>query len=349
VASLRFLPLFLIPALTACGLLAQDWRLWLTPAFSFFVVPLLDQLAGDSPEGGAAAAAADIALGRAITCLYVPVQLAVLVLGVRAAAGAHWTPVQWAGAVLSTGLMSGGLGITIAHELVHRVEPRLRALGGVLLSSVCYGHFMVEHVHGHHTWVATPRDPSSARRGESAFRFYPRTVLGTFLSALVLEREHRAKRGKSFLHDRVLLTWLLTLAFAAAALSCGPRGLAFFLAQSVVAFSLLELINYVEHYGLSRRELSPGRYEGVDFTHSWDSRRIVSNIFLINLQRHSDHHKYPTRDFPALRFHETAPVLPAGYPVMLLLALCPPAWFRVMDRRLGATARSNSSATSSAL
>lgn len=332
--SLRFAAVFVIPALTAAGLLGQDRRLWLTPAFAFLAVPLMDRLFGDSPAAEAAASAADVALGRALTALYVPVQLALIAWGARLAAGGAWTPAQWLGAVLSVGIMTGGLGITIAHELIHRTEAPLRALGGVLLSSVCYGHFLVEHVHGHHTWVATPRDPSSARRGESAFRFYPRTVLGTFASALVLEREHRMKRGKPVLHDRVLLTWLLTFAFLLAALAAGPLGLLFFLLQSVVAFTLLELINYVEHYGLSRRELDPGRYEPVGFRHSWDSRRVMSNLFLINLQRHSDHHKHPTRDFPALRFHQEAPVLPAGYPVMLILALFPPLWFRVMDPRL---------------
>jgi alkane 1-monooxygenase len=114
----------------------------------------------------------------------------------------------------------------------------------------------------------------------------------------------------------------------------GWKGAFFFIAQSVVAIFLLEIINYVEHYGLLRQKNSNGSYEAIALHHSWDSRRIISNWFLINLQRHSDHHKYPTRDFTRLRFHDEAPTLPAGYPEMLILALIPPLWFSIMNKRI---------------
>ena len=224
---------------------------------------------------------------------------------------------------ISVGLYTGGIGITVAHELCHKREKLNRVLADLLLSSVAYTHFAIEHVRGHHFAVATLNDPASARRGESAYLFLPRTIVGSFLNACRLEI-------KAVLKGLVMTLAFLLLSFFVA----GVIGVVFFLIQSIVAIVLLELVNYVEHYGLVRRQLANGRYEVVNPQHSWNSSHLFSNLLLFNLQKHSDHHAAAHLPYTVLKHHEGAPQLVSGYPFMILLALVPPAWFRVMHKNL---------------
>jgi alkane 1-monooxygenase len=224
---------------------------------------------------------------------------------------------------------------------VHRRHRFERALGEILLASVSYTHFAIEHVHGHHRHVGTPHDPATARLGESFYRFLPRTVLGGVASAWRLEAERLARRGRGVLSpsNRMLrygLTQVLLypLVWAAA----GGTGVAVFAGQAFVAVSLLEVINYIEHYGLMRKEIAPGEYERIAPQHSWDSAYRLTNWMLINLARHADHHCLASKRYQSLELPSQAPQLPAGYGAMLLLALTPPLWFRVMNpRALAAT------------
>ena len=107
--------------------------------------------------------------------------------------------------------------------------------------------------------------------------------------------------------------------------------------QAVVGFSLLEVVNYMEHYGMLRQKVGVGerqRYERVDPTHSWNSNNIATNVLLYHLQRHSDHHANPTRRYQSLRDYEQSPVLPTGYAGMIVLSIVPAVWRRVMDPRV---------------
>ena len=121
----------------------------------------------------------------------------------------------------------------------------------------------------------------------------------------------------------------------------GRLGLALFVFQALVAIWQLELVDYIEHYGLTRRHLGEGKYEHIKPHHSWNAGHKATNWFLINLQRHSDHHWKPDRRFPLLQTYGTdeAPQLPFGYPVMTTLALVPPLWRRVMNPRVRAWRR----------
>ncbi len=220
------------------------------------------------------------------------------------------------------GLYTGGLGITVGHELCHKKELHLQLLADLLLASVCYQHFAVEHVRGHHYRVATHADPASARLGESAYAFWVRAVKDSFIHALEIDWK------------RVLWGVILSLIFALICFSYGIKVLIFFLMQSVIAFTLLELVDYIEHYGLSRKELNNGRFEKVRPIHSWNSSHIFSNGLLFNLQRHSDHHAAAHLPYSILKHHDEAPQLPSGYPGMILLALVPPLWFKVMDKKV---------------
>lgn len=237
--------------------------------------------------------------------------------------------------------MNGVIGITYAHELIHQPSRFEQFLGEVLLVLVGYGHWRVEHVYGHHRNVATPADPATSRRGESIFAFYGRSVVGSFVSAWGLERARLRRAGLAPLGPRNRLYWyaVATCALAAVAYAAGGTLAAVaFISQGVVAFSSLEIINYVEHYGLTRRELAPGRYEPTRPKHSWNAGQRVSNALLINLARHSDHHATASRRYQILRTFDddAAPQLPHGYATMFLIALVPPLWFAMMNARVDA-------------
>jgi alkane 1-monooxygenase len=201
---------------------------------------------------------------------------------------------------------------------------------------VCYGHFFVEHVRGHHVRVATPDDPATAPRGMNVYRFIVRSVVGSLMHAWRLEALRLAQRGLSAWHRS---NWVLTGSLMSAALGAmaawlgGWSGLLLFALQAAVAVVLLEIINYIEHYGLQRHRIE-GHYEPVREQHSWNADFIVSNWILFNLQLHSDHHAHMRRPYEQLRTVHDAPQLPAGYPAMVVLALVPPLWFAAMDPRL---------------
>lgn len=330
-----YLLIFIIPTLSFLGLIWQGYSLWMSPLFAFILIPIIDILAKDETIAFNEPTSLTVNLGRLMTLFYVPVQIGLIIFGAYKASISYWTTSEFLVAALAVGLATGGIGITVAHELIHRSEKGLRFAGGILLSSVCYGHFLVEHVHGHHTWVATKKDPATARLNETLYAFYLRTIVGSFKSAWHIENARLQSRKLSIIHHRVILSFIGSLIFGAVLfLGLGKMALVFFLVQSIIAFSLLEIINYIEHYGLMRPQFPDGTYAPMALAFSWDSRRRVSNWFLINLERHSDHHKYPQRDFTRLRFNSDAPLMPAGYPEMLLIALIPPLWFGMMNKRL---------------
>ena len=249
------------------------------------------------------------------------------------------TTIDKIGAAVSIGCV-GGIAINTAHELGHKRPQHERWLSKVALAQSGYGHFFIEHNRGHHVRVATPEDPASSRLGESFYAFWPRTVIGSLRSAWRLEARRLARRGKHpwRLDNDVLNAWLMTLVlWAALVLWLGPGLLPYLLLQGFIGLSLLEVVNYLEHYGMLRTKVHHGdveRYERVLQSHSWNSDNIATNVFLYHLQRHSDHHANPTRRYQALRSFDEAPVLPTGYAGMIVLALVPPLWRRVMDRRV---------------
>ena len=272
---------------------------------------------------------------RLVTIIYVPVQTGLLIWGADLVTHAQLSTFEWVGIILSAGIMFGGIGITVAHELAHRKNFLERAFGKMLLMSASYMHFYIEHNLGHHVHVCTPKDPATARFGESFYRFYPRTVIGSFRSAWKIELGRLQRMGYAKWSWRNQMLWFITLPILFAGglgFAFGWQAPLFFFAQSFVGFSLLELVNYLEHYGLERRELAPGHYEKVTIMHAWNAAHRITNYFLFKLQRHADHHVHPVRRYQTLHTFDASPQLPAGYPAMILLALIPPLWRKVMDR-----------------
>ena len=335
------------PALPLIGLLsvvavlrgASGAWLFALPIVFYVLAPLMDWLLGEdrvnAPESAVPALDADAYYAR-IVYAYIPSQYAVTIVGAWLAVNGHLVWWEMLGLVLTAG-MANGVGINTAHELGHKTNSLERWLAKIALAPVAYGHFFIEHNKGHHKNVATPDDPASSRMGETFYHFLPRTVVGSLRSAWAIERERLARQGKSVwsIDNENLQAWSMTvLMFGALTLWLGPWALLFLVAQATLGFTLLEVVNYLEHYGLLRQKLADGRYERCQPCHSWNSNHVVTNLFLYQLQRHSDHHANPTRRYQALRHFDDSPQLPSGYGAMVLLAYVPPLWFWVMDKRV---------------
>jgi alkane 1-monooxygenase len=336
VPALVFLAIWL-HALTGWG----GW-FWIGPFVIFLVVPTVDLVGGldrTNPPDDVLEALERDRYYRWVTYLFLPIQYAGFAVGCWLIATGGLSTADRLGLAITIGCV-GGIGINTAHELGHKKESHERWLSKIALAQSFYGHFYIEHNRGHHVRVATPEDPASSRMGESFYRFWPRTVLGSLASAWRLERRRFARRGRHpyRIGNDVLNAWLMSAVLWAAMLAwLGWPVLPYLVLQAVVAFSLLEVVNYLEHYGMRRQRIGPPdrrRYEHVAPRHSWNSNNIATNVLLYHLQRHSDHHANPTRRYQTLRDFEESPVLPTGYAGMIILALVPPLWRRVMDPRV---------------
>lgn len=264
--------------------------------------------------------------------LYVPLQLVLLGAGLYAARTAGWPTVI--GLAFAIGFVTGAQGITYAHELGHSRRRADRVLAWVLMASVCYPQFMVEHYRGHHVRAATWDDPASARAGESLWRFLPRTLAGSFRGAWRLEGERLGRLGQGWWRSPLLWSHGAGAMVLAVLLGIGSLPmLAFWVLQSVFAIWLLETVNYIEHYGLRRARGADGRLEPFGLAHAWNADHVLGNSLLANLQRHSDHHMHAWKPFPRLEALP-GPQLPTGYAGCILLAAVPPLWFALMHPRL---------------
>lgn len=332
-----------VPAVVAPAIHFGGAWLFLVPLVLFGAVPTLDHVVPldlDNPDEAAPPAPGP---WRVLVRGWVVLQSALLAWGLWVCATGAMEGWERAVLVFDLGVMTGSIGITFGHELLHRTGRLDRALGEVLMAQVGYTWFCIEHVHGHHKRVATPDDPATSRLGESLYAFLPRTLIGSFRSAWAFEQGRVARRGIRFwsLHNRIFRYGLGLFALQIAlAVWLGPLGWLAWLGQSAVAILLLETINYIEHYGLQRavrgeRNGQP-HYERVREQHSWNSAHAVSNRMLINLARHSDHHAHAARSCEQLRHMPEAPQLPSGYAGMFLLAFAPPVWFAVMNPRVRA-------------
>lgn len=236
----------------------------------------------------------------------------------------------------SLGLING-IGINTAHELCHRPKLKDHYWSHVTLAPLGYNHFRIEHPYGHHKRAATPEDPASSQMGETFYEFLPRTVWGGLKSAIEIETKRLKRKGKSFfsLNNELLHGWAMSAGFQGLMIKLyGKKVIPFLLIQSAYGITLFEMVNYLEHYGLMREKKADGSYSRTMPEHSWNNNNITTNLLLYQLQRHSDHHAYPTRPFQALRNFEEAPVLPSGYATMLIPVLIPKLWFKMMDKKV---------------
>lgn len=337
-----WLSVALIP-LAWIGAIFGGWTVILMPLATWYLFSAIDALAG-TYDANADLDTSDDELFwyRAVTIIWAPLQFITL-FGVMwyVTASGHLSALEMIVLFFGVGVMSGTIGITYAHELCHQKPKFERWLGDILLAMVLYSHFRSEHLLVHHRYVGTPKDPVTARYNEGFHKYFPRVLRQQPVSAFNAEKAMLARKGLSWHHLSNPFWRYATLQAVFLILVVwigGWAGFGLFLFQAFVAMWQLELVNYIEHYGLTRKHLGDGKYEHVLPRHSWNASQLASNWLLINLQRHSDHHYKPDRRFPLLQTYDEddAPQLPYGYPIMTMAAMIPPLWLRVMNPRVRA-------------
>ena len=332
-----------LPLVAWCGMEFGGVWTCLGAAMAFIGLPLMDVAAGRDSRSPAPQQVIDLddqIAYRIVLYLHAVVQTLLLWRVCELWSIVELTWWQTALSVISVGAVTGGLGITIAHELCHRNARWERTIGYMLLAQVGYLHFALEHVAGHHRNVGQQHDPATARKGESVYVFMIRCIVQSWIHVWQMEAQRLRNQGRLAygVRNRMWLWSAITplLAWGVSAMY-GSTVAWLFVAQGVVAFLLLEAVNYVEHYGLVRKEIKPGVVEKFGPQHAWEARHAVSNAFLFKLQRHADHHIAPQRRYQSLRVHDESPQLPQGYPAMILLSLLPPLWRRVVHPRIPQT------------
>ncbi len=327
----------------------HDFFAFLTLIVVYALVPLVDLLLGKDPVNPSEEDVPSLSQEKfyrylTISCLPLYV-ICLLSTGFLLLNWPELSLLGQVGYVMSMGVVGGIIAINVGHELVHKSTKLEKVSGGLLFSLVSYAGFIVEHVYGHHIHVSTPEDASSSRYKQSLYNFLPKAYVGNFKNAWKIQKKRMNKKGLGLLSAKNELIWY-NLASVIAACVMGLfftllgseflLGAGFFLAQSFIAFTLLEIINYIEHYGLHREKLSNGKYQRVNIEHSWNSNYLLTNMFLFQLQRHSDHHAFAARRYQVLRHHEESPQLPFGYATMFVIALVPPLWMAIMNPRVEA-------------
>jgi alkane 1-monooxygenase len=230
----------------------------------------------------------------------------------------------------------GALGMVVSHEIMHKRGVFGKGLAIFQLTKQLYGHFYLEHVYGHHKWVATPNDTATAKLGQSFWAFLPQTIIGSLKSSWKREKEYlNKKKGIKTVYSPYNRLLQCFAAYAAMIFFhfylFGTKGVLFYLISCAAGIFILEAVNYIRHYGLQRKELSPGVYEQVGIKHSWNAPQIMQNCFLLKLQRHSDHHANGYKPYQNLCSYSESPCLPMGYAVCVLAAMFPPVWFNIVD------------------
>jgi alkane 1-monooxygenase len=232
-------------------------------------------------------------------------------------------------AALSLGIHGGSSAIVIAHELIHKKENSKQWMGRLLLASTGNFYFHVHHLRIHHRWVGTKRDAATARKGESVYRFFVRSVVQQIRQAA--ESEDKRLKGRFFsIENEMIRPVLIHIVLLVLAYVSG--GITALLAYGFACFMscfLLEYVNYIEHYGLKRAE-----DEKVTPMHSWSTDKTVSRYLLIDLSRHADHHAFPSRPYHTLRSYSDAPTLPGGYAGLVIPALIPPLWYALVHPKI---------------
>ena len=335
---------YIIPFIFFAGAIhsfnSSGWTIWIPMMIAWIFIPLAELFLKPDPAN-MDAAEEELAKKNPVYdfFLYIIVALQYTALyfylsGMKADA-LSWQDALGRTAVM--GLLCGTFGINVGHELGHRVNPWEQSLAKALLLTSLYMHFFTEHNKGHHKRVATPDDPSSARYNEPLYLFFIRTIIFSYTSAWHIANEETRKKGKpvfSLYNEMIQFTLIQAVFLLLIYFFFGPVVLLYFLAAALFGILLLETVNYIEHYGLQRKQTGEGKYERAMPAHSWNSNHILCRIFLFELSRHSDHHYMASRKYQVLRHHDEAPQMPTGYPGMMLLSLVPPAWFYVMNRRI---------------
>jgi alkane 1-monooxygenase len=340
IKSFKYLTPFVLYVLTLTAFNGNGLMCWLPLLYTFFLIPFAELFIKADPSNLDEVEEALAKKNKAYDfILYAAVIMQYYSLWVffNSLKQDGLNTIDIAGRVISMGLLCATFGINVAHELGHRVNKMEQTFAKMLLLTSLYMHFFIEHNKGHHKHVATPHDPSTAKYNQSLYAFWPQTLIGTYLSAWKIANEEVEKKGKRrwSLQNEMLLFQLIQLTFVLIILYFFSVKIAIlFIVAALIGGLLLESVNYIEHYGLSRTQTSEQQFERVQPHHSWNSNHIIGRLMLFELSRHSDHHYLASRKYQILRSFDNAPQMPTGYPGMILLSLFPPLWFKIMHQQI---------------
>ncbi|MGI8598722.1 MAG: alkane 1-monooxygenase [Chitinophagaceae bacterium] len=340
IRAFKYVSPFLIYAGALHSFFSTGWVVFIPIIYAWILVPLAELFA--APDEGNLSAAEEEMVRKdkiydILLYLVVPFQYAALAAFLFTIYTMQHSLVDIVGKTMVMGFLCGTFGINVGHELGHRTNKFELFLSKLLLLTSLYMHFFIEHNKGHHKNVATPHDPSSARMGESVYAFYLRSIFYSYISAWRIANRETSKKTKNIISLKnemirysIIQIFFLVFIFA----MFGWMPLLLFIMAAINGILLLETVNYIEHYGLQRKQVEDGKYERALPEHSWNSNHVIGRVMLFELSRHSDHHYLASRKYQVLRHHENSPQMPTGYPGMMLLSLLPPAWFTVMDKKL---------------
>ena len=336
--GLKYLSVYLFIALSVIAYTLGGWWGLALPVVAFGLLPLLELFLTQSeanPDVEEEERLKNSMFFDLAVYLAVPAQYGLLFYFLWQISTKAFSGVELVGLIATMGICCGVFGINVAHELGHRKKKHEQWMAKSLLLTSLYMHFFIEHNRGHHAKVATPDDPASARYGEGLYRFWWRSVSGSLRSAWELETRRLSRRELPWWQNEVLWYHVIQVGFVALiGVVFGGLAMVCFLAAAVGGFLLLETVNYIEHYGLTRGTKDNGRYEKVLPIHSWNANHPLGRLFLFELTRHSDHHANATRKYQLLRHFDESPQMPTGYPGMMVLACVPPLWFKVMHAHI---------------
>ncbi len=324
-----------IVSFTSTGLLC-----WLVLIYSWVFIPLLELFIKPNTKNISEAEEELLKNDRVydyLLYLIVLLQIPTLFFFLYSFTNSSLQIIDIIGRITAMGMLCGTFGINVAHELGHRKNKFEQALAKISLLSSLYMHFFIEHNKGHHKNVATPKDPSSARYNESVYMFYGRTIIFSYLSAWHIANDEMKKKGLSIFNikNEMLQVQLIQLSFIIFIYTIfGSWVTIYFIAAAIMGILLLETVNYIEHYGLQRQTTGENKFERTMPHHSWNSNHVIGRVLLFELSRHSDHHYLASRKYQILKHHDNAPQLPTGYPGSMLLALIPPLWFVIMNKKI---------------
>ena len=336
----KYLIAYIAPLSAVAGLYYGGWWSFGMTYVAFGIIPFFELFLPKSVENHAVEVEEDRSRHPFFDWLlyaHVPIMYALIAWAFVKLQSGGLSTLEIVGMTFNIGIMIGAFGINVAHELGHRNSKFEQFLSKTLLLPALYQHFFIEHNRGHHKNVATPIDPATSRLGENLYAFWWRSVKDSYLDAWKIEAERLRREGKSWFRweNEMLRFQFIQLAYLGVIwIAFGTPSVIFAIAVAIFGFTLLETVNYIEHYGLQRKMLENGRYEPVLPHHSWNSDHELGRIFLYELTRHSDHHYKTTRKYQVLRHFDESPQLPFGYPMCMLMSFVPPLWFNLMDKKV---------------
>ncbi len=335
--ALLYIVVFSLPILTWIGFNKGGWTTYFTIILAFGLIPLLELLIKPSSQNLSKEQASSIAKNPLYDVLIYLVPFIVYgTLGyfLFSMKSSDHLWYERLGMILGMGIVMGAMGINVAHELGHRRSKGAQFLAKALLTASQYTQFFIDHNKGHHRNVGTPEDSATARYGESLYHYWFRVIRTSYLSAWEIANMEVKRKRKSVysLSNEMLQMQLGQLVLLIAVLAVfGWEATLYYVIAAVVSIILLETVEYVEHYGLSRKKVTEHRYENVTPIHSWNSNHMLGRLFLFELSRHSDHHYDPQKKYPVLNHWDESPQLPTGYPGCMLMATIPALWFKKVN------------------